>query len=214
MSVKFADDTISYESSDVDTSYSMKEKEMLGYAVTGDGSAIDNFLREEMCAFCGIEHKNRALLDIYAYCPNCQNCLREPAVLRKKYDGLPQKYKLDILIACYGDATDASLAIDVTNKLIEMVEEYETRDRLSFRKSVPLDSIFGNDPSPGNVKQLSFRYRINMLHGHIVLPVSADNRLSEPMLLICPEERQLTIMKGSFGHPIGKSAAGRMSYDV
>ena len=170
--------------------------------------------REDCCAFCGFLHKNPSLLDLYAYCENCGCCFREPSTLRKRYLLQPAAASLDILIASYGDCYDAGSAIDVTVEISDMVNVFERRDRLSIRRAVQLDEIFKKDPSPGRLKQLRVRYRMLHRFGSIVVPISAENRLFESFLLVCPRERLLTILSASYGHPRGKSKTGRMSHDV
>jgi len=192
----------------------IKVLEMLGYNLTGDGTVNAMALREELCGFCGIEHKNPKLLHLYSNCENCKNCLREPAMLRKEFESVPPNLPLEVLIASYGDTIDASKAIDVTEKCNEIISERKNMDRLNFKKTVPLNELFGVDPSPGYPKQIRFRYRMLNKFGFITIPVPANNTLPESFLLLCPTDRVLTILSGRYGHPIGKTKTGRMSYDV
>eukprot|EP01041_Mallomonas_annulata_P007561 gene7561-15506_t len=169
---------------------------------------------EEVCGYCGIQHRNPSLLDLYAYCDNCGCCLREPEKLRRLYHNKGQQTKLEVIIASYGDMSDTSKVIDVTSVCKDIIARSVLSDRLAIRKATSLYELFGCDPSPGRPKQIRLRYRMLQRHGYLVLPVLEDNHLPTPLLLLCPRERLLTIMKGTYGHPRGKSASGRMSHDV
>jgi hypothetical protein len=191
----------------------MKLRAMLGYKDNIDGTN-PLMSREDFCGACGFQHPNYLLLDLYSTCLNCLNCLREHSHLRRRYAGIPQEYPLEILCATYGDLVNPLLAIDITAKIKQLVGEFTKKDRLSFRETQRLDLIFGSDPSVGKPKQLRIRYRMSNRHGMISLDVMPNNKFTEPVLLICPPSRLLTIPRAAYGHPKGRSTTGRMSVDV
>lgn len=89
------------------------------------------------------------------------------------------------------------------------------KDRLIIREIQKLDKIFScGDPVPGKQKQLRIRYRIANNHGFLAIDVMENNQVPAPLILMCPQERSLTILRGSYGHPKGRTSTGRMSYDV
>lgn len=89
------------------------------------------------------------------------------------------------------------------------------KDRLIIREIQKLNKIFScGDPVPGKQKQLRIRYRIANNHGFLAIDVMENNQVPTPLILMCPPERSLTILRGSYGHPKGRTSTGRMSYDV
>lgn len=88
------------------------------------------------------------------------------------------------------------------------------KDRLILRETNKLNEILGNDPNPGKPKQLRIRYRLNGVHGMLSLDVMENNQIPEPVMLLSMPSRDLTIMRGAYGHPKGRTTTGRMSYDV
>jgi hypothetical protein len=190
----------------------MKLRAMLGYKDENPG--LNPMLREEFCGACGFQHPNYLLLDIYSTCLNCLNCLREHSHLRRRYAGIPQETPLEILFATYGDLVDPICAIDVTSRVKELVGEYIKKDRLAFRETQKLDVIFGCDPAPDKPKQLRIRYRMLGRHAMMCLDAMPNNKFPEPVLLMCPTLRMLTILRAAYGHPKGRTPTGRMSVDV
>lgn len=188
----------------------VKTEEMLGHV---DPSKLNSWPEDE-CPFCGFFHKNPSLLDLYSYCENCLSQTRNPAHLRKRVANTVQNPKLEVLIASYGDISDASKAFDVTEICRKIVNDSEDKDRLCIRKACKLEELFGRDPSPGNPKHLRVRYRINRKHGFLSLKVQPDNHLNKPLVFVSPAERLLTIISGTYGHPAGLSKSGRMEYDI
>lgn len=178
----------------------------------GRGS-LEHFLREDVCGACGIRHPNPSLLDLYANCSNCLNCVRQPCVLRNRYKGIVQLAKLEIVFATYGHPSDSRRAVDVTTVCNAIADNFSNRDRISFKSSMDLECIFG-DPAPHMPKQLCLRYRMNSKFAVVKCDVLPNNHLREAFLLLAPTTRLLTVLRASYGHPKGRSTNGRMSYDV
>lgn len=190
--------------------------QMLGFA-TGTVSYFD---REDVCSACGIVHSRPDLLDMYNSCRSCFSILREPSDLRKRFQGIKQEFPLDVLYATYGDPKDEDSCIIVTEECIERCRWLSPKmDRFAFRPTDKLNDVFRcEDPSPGSDKQLRMRYRIDGVHGTLVLNVNQENRLKMPFLLITPQLKDkykyVRIFKAIYGYPKGLSSTGRMSYDV
>lgn len=197
---------------------------MLGYGYdTGAGGLPAHLVMEYICACCGTEHKAPQLLDAYYLCKSCQNALREPAILRKRWSSIPPLCKLEICYATYGDYYEPLQAYEVTSLIQVRVDEIYFRDRLSIRRTLDLAAWFapldpvpgrGGDPAPGQTKQLKIRYRMMGVHGTLNLDVGADNRLGSNFFMLAPKVRYLVILSASYGHPKGLSPQGRMSVDV
>jgi hypothetical protein len=162
---------------------------MLGYGWSSDGDKPDYLFMEYICACCGTEHKATHLLDAYYLCAECQNVLREPSVLRKRWANIEPECKLEICYATYGDFEEPTLAYAVTPVLQARVDEIYYRDRLHMRKTADLAAWFvaggvvppqwpSGDPCPGRNKQLKVRYRMLGLHGTLNLDVNPDNHVS------------------------------------
>ena len=192
-----------------------KLQAMLGHVVTGK-NAEPLFYREDFCGVCGIQHSRPTFLDMYPYCTICSHTLREPTVLRNRYKGVIDPYPLEICSATFGDPFDVTKIIDVTEKCRELTKEYTTRDRLYIRSSQCLAKLFcdGDDILPGKQKQLRVRYRIRGVHGFVNMDTTPTNRFPTGFFLTTPPVRYLTIVSATYGHPKGRAASGRMSYDV
>lgn len=188
---------------------------MLGYGY-GDAASSDlpaHLVLEYICACCGTEHKAPHLLDAYYLCQSCQNCLRDPSALRKRWADITPECKLEICYATYGDDFEPLLAYEITPLLQARVDEIYYRDRLSIRKVSDLAAWFAplappqwptGDPSPGKNKQIKIRYRMLGLHGTLNLDVMPDNKLSSNFMMIAPKEkRYLRIIMATYGHPKG-----------
>jgi hypothetical protein len=106
------------------------------------------------------------------------------------------------------------LAYECTEQVQNLVNEYLCKDRLILRETNKLHELFKGDPNPGKAKQLRIRYRLNGLHGMLLLDVMENNQIPEPIMLIAMPQRELTILRGSYGHPKGRTSTGRMAYDV
>jgi hypothetical protein len=206
-----------------------KHLAMLGFVDTKPENNI--YMREDFCGACGIQHPNYKLLDTYSLCESCLNCLRDHSVLRKRFEGIAPECPLEILFATYGmynfnlsivitttlllgDTMDCRLAYIVTEEVQGLVNEYSQKDRLILRENQKFHLIFDGDPSPGKPKQLRIRYRMGTSHGCLSLDVMANNQIPAPVLLLVPPERNITILRGAYGHPKGRTTTGRMSYDV
>eukprot|EP01038_Epipyxis_sp_PR26KG_P004311 gene4311-6108_t len=174
----------------------------------------NKFYREEFCGACGTIHLNPSLLDIYPACKACQSVLREPSKLRSIISKTKQEVPLDVIIAAYGDMRDPVLAVDVTSRVQQLVNESFLKDRLCIRPFHKANEIFGCDPSPGRNKQLRVRYRMNDICATLVLEFTANGTTPSPFLLISPSSRYLRIINAIYGHPKGSSSTGRMSFDV
>jgi hypothetical protein len=72
----------------------------------------------------------------------------------------------------------------------------------------------GEDILPGRQKQLRVRYRIRGVHGYVNMDTTPTNRFPTGFFLTTPPVRYLTIVSATYGHPKGRAASGRMSYDV
>lgn len=189
---------------------------MLGHVVKSK-AAEPLYLREDFCGVCGIQHSNPAVLDMYPYCAICAHTLREPCVLRKRYLGVLPKQPLEVLYATYGDPFDCTKVIDVTAICDELTHEYKTRDRLYIRSSINLCHLFndGVDFMPGKQKQLRIRYRMKgTVFGYVSADTTVTSRFPTGFFLTVPSTRYLTIVSCTYGHPKGRAATGRMSYDV
>jgi hypothetical protein len=186
---------------------------MLGYK--NDGIVLNPVtFREDFCGACGVQHQNPNVLDLYPYCRNCQNCLRDHKHLRDRYTGVAQLEPLEILIATYGDTESPIGAIEITDVLNEVIMNFFGHDRLPFRDTQKFQEVFGGDPSPGKPKQMRIRYRMHGKHGYVALDVLPSNRIPSSVMLMCPSSRHLTILYAMFGHPKGRSSTGRMAYNV
>ena len=193
-----------------------KKLMMLGHIVKTK-AAEPLYMREDFCGVCGIQHSNPDALDMYPYCSICAHTLREPCVLRKRYVGVVAKQPLEILYATYGDPFDCTKIIDVTAICDELTHEYNTKDRLYIRSSVNLCHLFNNgqDFMPGKQKQLRIRYRMKgTVFGCINADTTVSSRFPTGFFLTVPGIRYLTIVSCTYGHPKGRAATGRMSYDV
>ena len=160
---------------------------MLGYGYDVEGEKPAHLVMEYVCACCGTEHKAPHLLDAYYLCQSCQNCLREPAVLRRRWEPFAPQCRLEICYATYGDFQDPTMAYVVTTVIQARVDEIYYRDRLHMRKTQDLAAWFQHlapaqwptgDPCPGRNKQLKIRYRMLGLHGTLNLDVNQDNHVS------------------------------------
>ena len=207
---------------------------MLGEVDTS--SATNIYMREDYCGACGIQHPNYRLLDTYYLCESCYNCLRDHSHLRNRYKPIPQVIPLEICFATYGlssfnhplthsltrtasayvgDVTNCRLAHEVTQEVQALVNDFTQKDRLIIRETAKLHQIFHcGDPVPGKQKQLRIRYRIANNHGFLALDIMENNQVPSPIVLMCPPERCITILRGAYGHPKGRTTTGRMSYDV
>ena len=197
---------------------------MLGYGY-GEGVDKPEFLfMEYICGCCGTEHKAPHLLDTYYLCRSCQNALREPEMLRKRWKEVPIGCKLEICFATYGDASEPLEAYEVTSLIQASVDEIYYRDRLSIRRTTNLaewlkvaspPQFSSGDPCPGKNKQLKIRYRMLGVHGQMNVDVMPDNQLPHNFFVLAPQTRRyLRILNASYGHPKGLSPQGRMSVDV
>jgi hypothetical protein len=111
--------------------------------------------------------------------------------------------------------TNCRLAHEVTDEVQALVNDFVQKDRLIIRETAKLHQIFScGDPVPGKQKQLRIRYRISNNHGFLALDIMENNQVPSPIILMCPPERSITILRGSYGHPKGRTTTGRMSYDV
>jgi len=207
----------------VQISEEQRLRAMLGYGWDEGGDKPAHLVMEYICACCGTEHKAPHLLDAYYLCHSCQNVLREPAVLRKRWSKIEPECKLEICYATYGDFFEPTLAYVVTPILQARVDEIYYRDRLHMRKTADLAAWFAplappqwasGDPCPGSNKQLKIRYRMLGLHGMLNLDVNPDNHLSSNFMMMAPTVRYLAILHASYGHPKGQSPQGRMSVEV
>jgi hypothetical protein len=81
-----------------------------------------------------------------------------------------------------GDVKDARKAINVTDSLQSYVNSYACADRLIFRETQRFDRIFGKDPSFDKPKQVRMRYRINGVHGFIILDIMENNQIPEQIM--------------------------------
>ena len=135
--------------------------------------------------------------------------MREPKVLRKRYWQVPQQTPLEILFATYGDTVIEDKTIVVTEECIERQRNLSPKmDRFGFRTTDKLHEIFGcKDPSPGRTKQLRMRYRIDGVHGLLILDCEVNNSLIEKFLLITNQSKDskkyLRIFEARYGHPKG-----------
>lgn len=103
----------------------------------------------------------------------------------------------------------------MTDELQALVQEYVCQDRLILRETNKLHEMLRGDPNPGKPKQLRVRYRMNGVHGMLLLDVMENNQVPEPVILMASTApRDLTILRGSYGHPKGRTNTGRMAYDV
>lgn len=186
---------------------------MLGYKTNGI-KQNPVLYREDFCGACGVQHQNPNVLDLYPFCRNCQNCLRDHQHLRDRYEGVAQIEPLEILIATYGDTVSPVGAINITQILNDIVMKFFGHDRLPFRDAQKFEQVFGGDPSPGKPKQMRIRYRMHGKHGYVALDVLPNNRIPSSIMLMCPVSRHLTIQYASYGHPRGRSSTGRMAYNV
>ena len=178
------------------------------------GRAEPSFLlREDLCGACGVHHPNPRLLDLHPLCANCFNCIRLPSSLRKRYEGTVQRTPLEIVFATYGHREDSRKAVDVTQVCRAIAGNFELGDRIAFKASQDLQTIFG-DPAPNERKQIRIRYRINGRFGIAVVNVLANNHVEKGLLLIAPKSRLLNILRASYGYPKGRNTTGRMAYDV
>jgi hypothetical protein len=203
--------------SDILTEISQEDelRAMLGYKSTTSGAMQPYLYREDFCACCGTRHLAPHLLNMYAACISCNNCLREPIKLRMLYEQTLQDAPLEILFATYGDEFDCTKAVEVTEKCKEKVIELKGRfDRIAFKAHSNMQEYFGVDPSPGKPKQLRIRYRMHNIFGTLVFSVQADNTFPDWVLLQRPAQRNLRIIRANYGHPKGLTAQGRMSFDV
>jgi hypothetical protein len=111
--------------------------------------------------------------------------------------------------------TNCRLAHEVTQEVQALVNDFIQKDRLIIRETTKLHQIFScGDPVPGKQKQLRIRYRIANNHGFLALDIMENNQVPSPIILMCPPERSITILRGAYGHPKGRTTTGRMSYDV
>lgn len=187
---------------------------MLGYTNTSTGLMQPYLYREDFCACCGTMHPKPSLLNVYNICYSCQNTLREPLFLRKRYENTLQELPLEIIYATYGDPFDVNLAEEVTLRCQQKVLEYPNKDRITFKAHQNLQEFFGFDPAPGRLKQLRIRYRMDGIFGTVVFNVTAENVLPDWVLLAVPERRLVKIKRASYGHPRGLNEQGRMSFDI
>ena len=81
--------------------------------------------------------------------------------------------KLEILKAVYGEGSNAR---DVTAVLRKQARNY----RIIFLPSASYNEVFGGDPSPGVVKNLTIRYRIDGREGEVTLAENATVVLPLP----------------------------------
>lgn len=81
-----------------------------------------------------------------------------------------------------GDVKDARKAINITDTLQGYVNNYACADRLIFRETQRFDRIFGKDPSFDKPKQVRMRYRINGVHGFIILDIMENNQIPEQIM--------------------------------
>ena len=81
-----------------------------------------------------------------------------------------------------GDAKDARKAFNITDSLQSYVNSYACADRLIFRETQRFDKIFGKDPSFDKPKQVRMRYRINGVHGFIILDIMENNQIPEQIM--------------------------------
>lgn len=86
------------------------------------------------------------------------------------------------LVLFKGDVKDARKAINITDSLQAYVNSYQNKDRLIFRETQRFDRIFGKDPSFDKPKQVRLRYRINGVHGFIILDIMANNQIPEQIM--------------------------------
>ena len=174
------------------------------------------FLFPDFCGVCGTQHLNPDVLDTYPYCERCQCPLRNPSNLRNRFERLEPRQYLEVLFASYGDEITEKGAVDVTQHVQGVMTAKETQEYLAFGPSINLRKLFGFDPSPEKTKQLRVRYRMDRIFGTLVLDVTSTNRIPLPVTLRRPwgGQRLLKIRRGSYGHPRGATAQGRMCYDV
>ena len=81
-----------------------------------------------------------------------------------------------------GDVKDSRKAINITDRLQEYVNSYTKADRLIFRENQRFDEIFGKDPSFDRPKQVRMRYRINGVHGFIILDIMENNHIPSQIM--------------------------------
>lgn len=114
------------------------------------------------CKFCGVEHPNPSLCDIYRYCLNCKKVMRDPKELVADCKD-DSDMALHILIAAYGDMFDSHIALNVTAKLRELVRQSNDQKSLLIDKYTDLIQLFDAHPLPGQCKVrfiLPLRYDI------------------------------------------------------
>jgi len=187
---------------------------MLGHKVLKSGKQAPYLYREDFCGACGVRHGAPHLMDMYPFCSACWNTLREPNHLRKRWEKVPNKSPLVVLVATYGDPVSPMRVVDVTPQIESLVDEYTSRDRIIVKPSYDLFKLFGSDPCPGEHKQLRIRYRIGKVHGWVSFEITPDHHAPTAIRLIAPKERYLTMLRCTWGHPRGRSTTGRMSIDV
>jgi hypothetical protein len=170
--------------------------------------------REEFCGACGVIHPNPAVLDVYGLCPSCFSELRPGRDLREKMRHERPRMALDVLFATYGDPEDILTVQVVTQKCIERVQEARLRDRMAFTVRQSMNEYFEFDPAPGKNKQLRMRYRMDGVHGTLVLDFDPAGRIPQPFLLMAPKKHFVRLYEASYGHPKGATSTGRMHYDV
>jgi hypothetical protein len=191
---------------------------MLGYKDLnreyGAGGML--FYREEFCGACGIVHSNPEVMDTYSNCQCCFSVVREPSMLRKKYQNTKILQPLEILFASYGDPFDPAAAIIVTTLMQERLKEFYCKDRFIFKPNEDVSETFGSDPAPGKNKQLRIRYRLheNGGHGTLMLDFNELNKIPQTFFFMVPQRAYLRIYQATYGHPKGITKTGRMSFDV
>eukprot|EP01031_Cornospumella_fuschlensis_P037973 gene37973-46131_t len=63
-------------------------------------------------------------------------------------------------------------------------------------------------------KQLRVRYRMDNVHGTLVLDFDKNGQIPTPFILTVPRMKYVRILTATYGHPRGRSSTGRMSFDV
>ena len=203
--------SVSRAPKDQDLSVELSEDQRIAML---QGHMQPSFLtREDFCGACGVRHPNPSLLDLYPLCANCLNCMRYPSALRRQYEGTLQTTALEIVFATYGHYTDSKKAVDVTQVCLAIAANYELADRIAFKATHDLKTLFG-DPAPNERKQIRIRYRINNRFGVVVVPAHPNNHAEKSFILIAPKTRLLNVLRATYGHPKGRSTTGRMAYDV
>lgn len=172
------------------------------------------------CPYCGIEHPNSALVDLYRHCIRCQKIMREPQCLVIPEHVLgSMNCHIVILQAAYGHPENAQGAEDVTRKVQKMVcrrrrssgkllgrrrsNEEDQGEELRLDTHVDLVTALGIQPVPGSCKTLRFRYYLWGRTGEVLLDERQEGFLRQSFQIssCATNVPQLKLFRATYGHP-------------